>query len=197
MENDYNNFNKEIIQKLLSQLNIKLYKQNKLIELGKKNLEKYKKEIDEKLFEKDFKNLHENFELEKKKENSLKKLEKGKLILESQIEKLKYGNNIKINFEDEIEDISLIKEEKEENKNSINDKAKNFLKDNINDLIDTIEKLEKQINDNYIDARIKLKEGKIKEAKTILRDKKKFENYILELKQIVLIYQNHKNNLKK
>ena len=67
MENDYNNFNKEIIQKLLSQLNIKLNKQNKLIELGKKNLEKYKKEIDEKLFEKDFKNLHENFELEKKK----------------------------------------------------------------------------------------------------------------------------------
>ncbi len=197
MENDFNNFNKEIIQKLLSQLNIKLYKQNKLIELGKKNLEKYKKEIDEKLFEEDFKNLHENFELEKKKENSLKKLEKGKLILESQIEKLKNGNNIKINFENEIEDISLIKEEKEENKNSINDKAKNFLKDNINDLIDTIEKLEKQINDNYIDARIKLKEGKIKEAKTILRDKKKFENYILELKQIVLIYQNHKNKLKK
>ena len=133
----------------------------------------------------------------KKKENSLKKLEKGKLILESQIEKLKYGNNIKINFEDEIEDISLIKEEKEENKNSINYKAQNFLKDNINYLIDTIEKLEKQMNDNYIDARIKLKEGKIKEAKTILRDKKKFENYILELKQIVLIYQNHKNNLKK
>lgn len=197
MENDYNNFNKEIIQKLLSQLNIKLNKQNKLIELGKKNLEKYKREIDEKLFEKDFKNLHENFELEKKKENSLKKLEKGKLILESQIEKLKYGNNIKINFEDEIEDISLIKEEKEENKNSINYKAQNFLKDNINYLIDTIEKLEKQMNDNYIDARIKLKEGKIKEAKTILRDKKKFENYILELKQIVLIYQNHKNNLKK
>ena len=197
MENDYNNFNKEIIQKLLSQLNIKLNKQNKLIELEKKNLEKYKREIDEKLFEKDFKNLHENFELEKKKENSLKKLEKGKLILESQIEKLKYGNNIKINFEDEIEDISLIKEEKEENKNSINYKAQNFLKDNINYLIDTIEKLEKQMNDNYIDARIKLKEGKIKEAKTILRDKKKFENYILELKQIVLIYQNHKNNLKK
>ena len=197
MENDFNNFNKEIIQKLLSQLNIKLYKQNKLIELGKKNLEKYKREIDEKLFEEDFKNLHENFEFEKKKENSLKKLEKGKLILESQIEKLKNGNNIKINFENEIEDISLIKEEKEENKNSINDKAQNFLKDNINDLIDTIEKLEKQINDNYIDARIKLKEGKIKEAKTILRDKKKFENYILELKQIVLIYQNHKNNLKK
>lgn len=197
MENGYNNFNKEIIQKLLSQLNIKLNKQNKLIELGKKNLEKYKREIDEKLFEKDFKNLHENFELEKKKENSLKKLEKGKLILESQIEKLKYGNNIKINFEDEIEDISLIKEEKEENKNSINYKAQNFLKDNINYLIDTIEKLEKQMNDNYIDARIKLKEGKIKEAKTILRDKKKFENYILELKQIVLIYQNHKNNLKK
>ena len=197
MENDYNNFNKEIIQKLLSQLNIKLNKQNKLIELGKKNLEKYKREIDEKLFEEDFKNLHENFELEKKKENSLKKLEKGKLILESQIEKLKYGNNIKINFEDEIEDISLIKEEKEENKNSINYKAQNFLKDNINYLIDTIEKLEKQMNDNYIDARIKLKEGKIKEAKTILRDKKKFENYILELKQIVLIYQNHKNNLKK
>ena len=197
MENGYNNFNKEIIQKLLSQLNIKLNKQNKLIELGKKNLEKYKREIDEKLFEEDFKNLHENFELEKKKENSLKKLEKGKLILESQIEKLKYGNNIKINFEDEIEDISLIKEEKEENKNSINYKAQNFLKDNINYLIDTIEKLEKQMNDNYIDARIKLKEGKIKEAKTILRDKKKFENYILELKQIVLIYQNHKNNLKK
>ena len=197
MENDYNNINKEIIQKLLSQLNIKLNKQNKLIELGKKNLEKYKREIDEKLFEKDFKNLHENFELEKKKENSFKKLEKGKLILESQIEKLKYGNNIKINFEDEIEDISLIKEEKEENKNSINYKAQNFLKDNINYLIDTIEKLEKQMNDNYIDARIKLKEGKIKEAKTILRDKKKFENYILELKQIVLIYQNHKNNLKK
>ena len=197
MENGYNNFNKEIIQKLLSQLNIKLNKQNKLIELGKKNLEKNKREIDEKLFEKDFKNLHENFELEKKKENSLKKLEKGKLILESQIEKLKYGNNIKINFEDEIEDISLIKEEKEENKNSINYKAQNFLKDNINYLIDTIEKLEKQMNDNYIDARIKLKEGKIKEAKTILRDKKKFENYILELKQIVLIYQNHKNNLKK
>ena len=197
MENDYNNFNKEIIQKLLSQLNIKLYKQNKLIELGKKNLEKYKREIDEKLFEEDFKNLHENFELEKKKENSLKKLEKGKLILESQIEKLKYGNNIKINFEDEIEDISLIKEEKDENKNSINYKAQNFLKDNINYLIDTIEKLEKQMNDNYIDARIKLKEGKIKEAKTILRDKKKFENYILELKQIVLIYQNLKNNLKK
>lgn len=197
MENDFNNFNKEIIQKLLSQLNIKLYKQNKLIELGKKNLEKYKREIDEKLFEKDFKNLHENFELEKKKENSLKKLEKGKLILESQIEKLKNGNNIKINFENEIEDISLIKEEKEENKNSINYKAQNFLKDNINYLIDTIEKLEKQMNDNYIDARIKLKEGKIKEAKTILRDKKKFENYILELKQIVLIYQNHKNNLKK
>ena len=197
MENDFNNFNKEIIQKLLSQLNIKLNKQNKLIELGKKNLEKYKREIDEKLFEKDFKNLHENFELEKKKENSFKKLEKGKLILESQIEKLKYGNNIKINFEDEIEDISLIKEEKEENKNSINYKAQNFLKDNINYLIDTIEKLEKQMNDNYIDARIKLKEGKIKEAKTILRDKKKFENYILELKQIVLIYQNHKNNLKK
>ena len=197
MENDYNNFNKEIIQKLLSQLNIKLNKKNKLIELGKKNLEKNKREIDEKLFEKDFKNLHENFELEKKKENSLKKLEKGKLILESQIEKLKYGNNIKINFEDEIEDISLIKEEKEENKNSINYKAQNFLKDNINYLIDTIEKLEKQMNDNYIDARIKLKEGKIKEAKTILRDKKKFENYILELKQIVLIYQNHKNNLKK
>ena len=166
MENDYNNLNKEIIQKLLSQLNIKLNKQNKLIELGKKNL-------------------------------SLKKLEKGKLILESQIEKLKYGNNIKINFEDEIEDISLIKEEKEENKNSINYKAQNFLKDNINYLIDIIEKLEKQMNDNYIDARIKLKEGKIKEAKTILRDKKKFENYILELKQIVLIYQNHKNNLKK
>ena len=197
MENDYNNLNKEIIQKLLSQLNIKLNKQNKLIELGKKNLEKYKREIDEKLFEEDFKNLHENFELEKKKENSLKKLEKGKLILESQIEKLKYGNNIKINFEDEIEDISLIKEEKEENKNSINYKAQNFLKDNINYLIDTIEKLEKQMNDNYIDARIKLTEGKIKEAKTILRDKKKFENYILELKQIVLIYQNHKNNLKK
>ena len=197
MENDYNNFNKEIIQKLLSQLNIKLNKQNKLIELGKKNLEKYKREIDEKLFEEDFKNLHENFELERKKENSLKKLEKGKLILESQIEKLKYGNNIKINFEDEIEDISLIKEEKEENKNSINYKAQNFLKDNINYLIDTIEKLEKQMNDNYIDARIKLTEGKIKEAKTILRDKKKFENYILELKQIVLIYQNHKNNLKK
>lgn len=197
MENDFNNFNKEIIQKLLSQLNIKLNKQNKLIELGKKNLEKYKREIDEKLFEKDFKNLHENFELEKKKENSLKKLEKGKLILESQIEKLKNGNNIKINFENEIEDISLIKEEKEENKNSINYKAQNFLKDNINYLIDTIEKLEKQMNDNYIDARIKLKEGKIKEAKTILRDKKKFENYILELKQIVLIYQNHKNNLKK
>ena len=172
MENDYNNFNKEIIQKLLSQLNIKLNKQNKLIELGKKNLEKYKREIDEKLFEEDFKNLHENFELERKKENSLKKLEKGKLILESQIEKLKYGNNIKINFEDEIEDISLIKEEKEENKNSINYKAQNFLKDNINYLIDTIEKLEKQMNDNYIDARIKLKEGKIKEAKTILRDKK-------------------------
>ena len=197
MENDYNNLNKEIIQKLLSQLNIKLNKQNKLIELGKKNLEKYKREIDEKLFEEDFKNLHEKFELEKKKENSLKKLEKGKLILESQIEKLKYGNNIKINFEDEIEDISLIKEEKEENKNSINYKAQNFLKDNINYLIDIIEKLEKQMNDNYIDARIKLKEGKIKEAKTILRDKKKFENYILELKQIVLIYQNHKNNLKK
>lgn len=197
MENDYNNLNQEIIQKLLSQLNIKLNKQNKLIELGKKNLEKYKREIDEKLFEEDFKNLHENFELERKKENSLKKLEKGKLILESQIEKLKYGNNIKINFEDEIEDISLIKEEKEENKNSINYKAQNFLKDNINYLIDTIEKLEKQMNDNYIDARIKLKEGKIKEAKTILRDKKKFENYILELKQIVLIYQNHKNNLKK
>lgn len=197
MENDYNNLNQEIIQKLLSQLNIKLNKQNKLIELGKKNLEKYKREIDEKLFEEDFKNLHENFELERKKENSLKKLEKGKLILESQIEKLKYGNNIKINFEDEIEDISLIKEEKEENKNSINYKAQNFLKDNINYLIDTIEKLEKQMNDNYIDARIKLTEGKIKEAKTILRDKKKFENYILELKQIVLIYQNHKNNLKK
>ena len=197
MENDYNNLNQEIIQKLLSQLNIKLNKQNKLIELGKKNLEKYKREIDEKLFEEDFKNLHENFELERKKENSLKKLEKGKLILESQIEKLKYGNNIKINFEDEIEDIFLIKEEKEENKNSINYKAQNFLKDNINYLIDTIEKLEKQMNDNYIDARIKLKEGKIKEAKTILRDKKKFENYILELKQIVLIYQNHKNNLKK
>lgn len=29
MENGYNNFNKEIIQKLLSQLNIKLNKQNK------------------------------------------------------------------------------------------------------------------------------------------------------------------------
>ena len=60
MENDYNNFNKEIIQKLLSQLNIKLNKQNKLIELGKKNLEKYKREIDEKLFEKDFKGFFKN-----------------------------------------------------------------------------------------------------------------------------------------
>ena len=48
MENGYNNFNKEIIQKLLSQLNIKLNKQNKLIELGKKNIEKNKREIDKK-----------------------------------------------------------------------------------------------------------------------------------------------------
>ena len=154
----------------------------------------YRNEINTKLKNGDMKNIIEDFELEKQKEKSLKNLEKSKLILESQIEKIRNGIDIKPILNDEIEEVSLEKEDFDETF-SENEKAVRFLKDSINNMIFTIENIEKKINDEYIEARTKLKEGKIQDAKKILRNKKQMEDYIIVLKENIKIYQAHKNDI--
>ena len=186
--------NDAIKQKILSQLNIKLFNQNKIIDQAKINFINYRKEINTKLKNGDMKNIIEDFELEKQKEKSLKNLEKSKLILESQIEKIRNGIDIKPILNDEVEEISLEKEDFDETF-SDNEKSIKYLKDNINNSIITIEKIEKTINDEYIEARTKLKEGKIQDAKKILRNKKQMEDYIIVLKENIKIYKSHINEI--
>ena len=186
--------NDDIKQKILSQLNIKLFNQNKIIEKARINFMNYRNEINTKLKNGDIKNIIEDFELEKQKEKSLKNLEKSKLILESQIEKIRNGIDIKPILNDEVEEISLEKEDFDETF-SENEKAVRFLKDSINNMIFTIENIEKKINDEYIEARIKLKEGNLQDAKKILRNKKQMEDYIIVLKENIKIYQAHKNDI--
>jgi hypothetical protein len=186
--------NDDIKQKILSQLNIKLFNQNKIIEKARINFMNYRNEINTKLKNGDIKNIIEDFELEKQKEKSLKKIEKSKLILESQIEKIRNGIDIKPILNDEIEEVSLEKEDFDETF-SENEKAVRFLKDSINNMIFTIENIEKKINDEYIEARIKLKEGNLQDAKKILRNKKQMEDYIIVLKENIKIYQAHKNDI--
>ena len=186
--------NDDIKQKILSQLNIKLFNQNKIIEKARINFMNYRNEINTKLKNGDIKNIIEDFELELQKEKSLKKIEKSKLILESQIEKIRNGIDIKPILNDEIEEVSLEKEDFDETF-SENEKAVRFLKDSINNIIFTIENLEKKINDEYIEARIKLKEGNLQDAKKILRNKKQMEDYIIVLKENIKIYQAHKNDI--
>ena len=186
--------NDDIKQKILSQLNIKLFNQNKIIEKARINFMNYRNEINTKLKNGDMKNIIEDFELEKQKEKSLKNLEKSKLILESQIEKIRNGIDIKPILNDEIEEVSLEKEDFDETF-SENEKAVRFLKDSINNMIFTIENIEKKINDEYIEARIKLKEGNLQDAKKILRNKKQMEDYIIVLKENIKIYQAHKNDI--
>ena len=192
--NEEEKMNDAIKQKILSQLNIKLFNQNKIIDQAKINFINYRKEINTKLKNGDMKNIIEDFELEKQKEKSLKNLEKSKLILESQIEKIRNGIDIKPILNDEIEEVSLEKEDFDETF-SENEKAVRFLKDSINNMIFTIENIEKKINDEYIEARIKLKEGNLQDAKKILRNKKQMENYIIVLKENIKIYQAHKNDI--
>ena len=186
--------NDDIKQKILSQLNIKLFNQNKIIEKAKINYMNYRKEINTKLKNGEVKNIIEDFELEKQKEKSLKKLEKSKLILESQIEKIRNGIDIKPVLNDEIEEISLEREDFDETF-SDNEKSVKFLKDSINTMILTIENLEKKINDQYIEVRLKLKEGNLQDAKKILRNKKQMEEYIVILKENIKIYRAHKNDI--
>ncbi len=186
--------NDDIKQKILSQLNIKLFNQNKIIEKARINFMNYRNEINTKLKNGDIKNIIEDFELELQKEKSLKKIEKSKLILESQIEKIRNGIDIKPILNDEIEEVSLEKEDFDETF-SENEKAVRFLKDSINNMIFTIENIEKKINDEYIEARIKLKEGNLQDAKKILRNKKQMEDYIIVLKENIKIYQAHKNDI--
>ncbi len=62
-------------------------------------------------------------------------------------------------------------------------------------MILTIENLEKKINDQYIEVRLKLKEGNLQDAKKILRNKKQMEDYIIVLKENIKIYQAHKNDI--
>ena len=193
-KNEEEKMNDEIKQKILSQLNIKLFNQNKIIEKAKINYMNYRKEINTKLKNGEVKNIIEDFELEKQKEKSLKKLEKSKLILESQIEKIRNGIDIKPILNDEIEEVSLEKEDFDETF-SENEKAVRFLKDSINNIIFTIENLEKKINDEYIEARIKLKEGNLQDAKKILRNKKQMEDYIIVLKENIKIYKSHINEI--
>ena len=161
--NEEEKMNDAIKQKILSQLNIKLFNQNKIIDQAKINFINYRKEINTKLKNGDMKNIIEDFELEKQKEKSLKNLEKSKLILESQIEKIRNGIDIKPILNDEIEEVSLEKEDFDETF-SENEKAVRFLKDSINNMIFTIENIEKKINDEYIEARIKLKEGNLQDV---------------------------------
>ena len=186
--------NDDIKQKILSQLNIKLFNQNKIIEKARINFMNYRNEINTKLKNGDIKNIIEDFELELQKEKSLKKIEKSKLILESQIEKIRNGIDIKPILNDEIEEVSLEREDFDETF-SENEKAVRFLKDSINNMIFTIENIEKKINDEYIEARIKLKEGNLQDAKKILRNKKQMEDYIIVLKENIKIYQAHKNDI--
>ena len=101
--NEEEKMNDAIKQKILSQLNIKLFNQNKIIDQAKINFINYRKEINTKLKNGDMKNIIEDFELEKQKEKSLKNLEKSKLILESQIEKIRNGIDIKPILNDEVE----------------------------------------------------------------------------------------------
>ena len=193
-KNEEEKMNDEIKQKILSQLNIKLFNQNKIIEKAKINYMNYRKEINTKLKNGEVKNIIEDFELEKQKEKSLKKLEKSKLILESQIEKIRNGIDIKPVLNDEIEEISLEREDFDETF-SDNEKSVKFLKDSINTMILTIENLEKKINDQYIEVRLKLKEGNLQDAKKILRNKKQMEEYIVILKENIKIYRAHKNDI--
>ncbi len=193
-KNEEEKMNDEIKQKILSQLNIKLFNQNKIIEKAKINYMNYRKEINTKLKNGEVKNIIEDFELEKQKEKSLKKLEKSKLILESQIEKIRNGIDIKPVLNDEIEEISLEREDFDETF-SDNEKLVKFLKDSINTMILTIENLEKKINDQYIEVRLKLKEGNLQDAKKILRNKKQMEEYIVILKENIKIYRAHKNDI--
>ena len=193
-KNEEEKMNDEIKQKILSQLNIKLFNQNKIIEKARINFMNYRNEINTKLKNGDIKNIIEDFELELQKEKSLKKIEKSKLILESQIEKIRNGIDIKPILNDEIEEVSLEKEDFDETF-SENEKAVRFLKDSINNMIFTIENIEKKINDEYIEARIKLKEGNLQDAKKILRNKKQMEDYIIVLKENIKIYQAHKNDI--
>ena len=193
-KNEEDKMNDEIKQKILSQLNIKLFNQNKIIEKAKINYMNYRKEINTKLKNGEVKNIIEDFELEKQKEKSLKKLEKSKLILESQIEKIRNGIDIKPVLNDEIEEISLEREDFDETF-SDNEKSVKFLKDSINTMILTIENLEKKINDQYIEVRLKLKEGNLQDAKKILRNKKQMEEYIVILKENIKIYRAHKNDI--
>ena len=186
--------NDDIKQKILSQLNIKLFNQNKIIEKARINFMNYRNEINTKLKNGDIKNIIEDFELELQKEKSLKKIEKSKLILESQIEKIRNGIDIKPILNDEIEEVSLEKEDFDETF-SENEKAVRFLKDSINNMIFTIENIEKKINDEYIEARIKLKEGNLQDAKKILRNKKQMEDYIIVLKENIKIYKSHINEI--
>ena len=192
--NEEEKMNDAIKQKILSQLNIKLFNQNKIIEKARINFMNYRNEINTKLKNGDMKNIIEDFELEKQKEKSLKNLEKSKLILESQIEKIRNGIDIKPILNDEVEEISLEKEDFDETF-SDNEKSIKYLKDNINNSIITIEKIEKTINDEYIEARTKLKEGKIQDAKKILRNKKQMEDYIIVLKENIKIYKSHINEI--
>ena len=192
--NEEEKMNDAIKQKILSQLNIKLFNQNKIIDQAKINFINYRKEINTKLKNGDMKNIIEDFELEKQKEKSLKNLEKSKLILESQIEKIRNGIDIKPILNDEIEEVSLEKEDFDETF-SENEKAVRFLKDSINNMIFTIENIEKKINDEYIEARIKLKEGNLQDAKKILRNKKQMEDYIIVLKENIKIYKSHINEI--
>ena len=193
-KNEEEKMNDEIKQKILSQLNIKLFNQNKIIEKAKINYMNYRKEINTKLKNGEVKNIIEDFELEKQKEKSLKKLEKSKLILESQIEKIRNGIDIKPVLNDEIEEISLEREDFDETF-SDNEKSVKFLKDSINTMILTIENLEKKINEQYIEVRLKLKEGNLQDAKKILRNKKQMEEYIVILKENIKIYRAHKNDI--
>ena len=193
-KNEEDKMNDDIKQKILSQLNIKLFNQNKIIEKARINFMNYRKEVNTKLKNGEVKNIIEDFELEKQKEKSLKKLEKSKLILESQIEKIRNGIDIKPVLNDEIEEISLEKEDFDETF-SDNEKSVKFLKDSINSMILTIENLEKKINDEYIEVRLKLKEGHLQDAKKILRNKKQMEEYIVVLKENIKIYKAHKNDI--
>ena len=193
-KNEEEKMNDEIKQKILSQLNIKLFNQNKIIEKARINFMNYRNEINTKLKNGDIKNIIEDFELELQKEKSLKKLEKSKLILESQIEKIRNGIDIKPVLNDEIEEISLEREDFDETF-SDNEKSVKFLKDSINTMILTIENLEKKINDQYIEVRLKLKEGNLQDAKKILRNKKQMEEYIVILKENIKIYRAHKNDI--
>ena len=193
-KNEEDKMNDDIKQKILSQLNIKLFNQIKIIEKARINFMNYRKEVNTKLKNGEVKNIIEDFELEKQKEKSLKKLEKSKLILESQIEKIRNGIDIKPVLNDEIEEISLEKEDFDETF-SDNEKSVKFLKDSINSMILTIENLEKKINDEYIEVRLKLKEGNLQDAKKILRNKKQMEEYIVVLKENIKIYKAHKNDI--